>query len=393
MRLGFVMDVPSDGKPIKVFENSAAGILRPLRDEIISEWEKRVRAEIPKASKLKHPVIINTVPTFVDNIIQALTETHSRAFATDSTTIGYEHGGERARLSQYGPDQLMREYHILRDIIYQKASAGYKLTEHEDSVIQKSFDQALQEAMMAFFLVHSKIREQFVVGLSHDLRNPLGAAKMAGEIIISVASEIENIEVREDIKGLAQRIINNTRRADRMIQDLLDATVLQTGERLPLRLEECDMLSIVRDVVINLPEKEQRRVLLSGVSVHGCWDGDGLRRAIENLVSNAFKYGASEGKVTIKISSEHERVFVIVHNEGGHIPAEDQETLFKAYKRSQSAKASGKKGWGIGLALVRGISEAHGGSIGVDSSIEEGTTFMLDIPRDAKPFQNSPITG
>lgn len=71
-----------------------------------------------------------------------------------------------------------------------------------------------------------------------------------------------------------------------------------------------------------------------------------------------------------------------VHNLAKAIPLE--EVLFQPFRRSHAAKQSGQVGWGIGLALVRGATEAHGGSIVVDSTPEQGTTFIIDIPQDAR---------
>jgi signal transduction histidine kinase len=84
-------------------------------------------------------------------------------------------------------------------------------------------------------------------------------------------------------------------------------------------------------------------------------------------------------------------VMVSVHNEGGTIPPAEQEGIFQAFRRSQAAQQGKKQGWGLGLPLVRGIAEAHGGNIHVDSAPERGTTFVMDMPLDARPYQNAPI--
>ena len=101
------------------------------------------------------------------------------------------------------------------------------------------------------------------------------------------------------------------------------------------------------------------------------------------LASNAAKYGAPSRPITVAVREMHGRAILTVHNHGAHIPAERQETLFRAFQRLTEAEASGKRGWGLGLAQVRAAAEAHGGSIGVDSLPERGTTFIIDIPLDA----------
>ena len=79
----------------------------------------------------------------------------------------------------------------------------------------------------------------------------------------------------------------------------------------------------------------------------------------------------------------HERLFILVHNEGRHIPAEQQATLFRAFQRL-AAEGGSHRGWGLGLAQVRAAAEAHGGSIAVDSLPELGTTFTIDVPVDGR---------
>ncbi|HET9450512.1 MAG TPA: ATP-binding protein, partial [Aggregicoccus sp.] len=86
------------------------------------------------------------------------------------------------------------------------------------------------------------------------------------------------------------------------------------------------------------------------------------------------------------------RAQVAVHNEGSYIPAEQQESLFQAFLRSEEAERSPQRGWGLGLPLVRAVAEAHGGSIEVASDPQRGTTFTLDLPLDARPFQDAPQT-
>jgi signal transduction histidine kinase len=124
--------------------------------------------------------------------------------------------------------------------------------------------------------------------------------------------------------------------------------------------------------------------------VRGYFAPEPLRRAVENLASNAVKYGTSTRPITVTVRQTHERAFILVHNHGGYIPAHQQETLFQAFRRLRETEAGGKRGWGLGLAQVRGAAEAHGGSVAVESLPERGTSFTIDIPKDARPFQKNP---
>jgi signal transduction histidine kinase len=110
---------------------------------------------------------------------------------------------------------------------------------------------------------------------------------------------------------------------------------------------------------------------------------------MENLLSNAVKYGDDGEPVEITVIQELARIRVSVHNHGAPIPPEQLESIFQIYRRAQAAKGH-REGWGIGLPYARRVAESHGGSIIVSSSAEAGTTFTLDIPIDARPFEGAP---
>jgi signal transduction histidine kinase len=125
----------------------------------------------------------------------------------------------------------------------------------------------------------------------------------------------------------------------------------------------------------------------------GWWDREAIKRAIENMVGNAVKYGAPHTPIRLKVESQNERVFLSVHNQGDPIPPEQIEGIFQVFGRAVAAKEGNKEGWGIGLSYVRNVAESHGGSVAVDSAAGRGTTFMIDIPKDATPFKDAPTLG
>ncbi|RZA07754.1 MAG: sensor histidine kinase [Proteobacteria bacterium] len=384
---------PSDQRSTDQLKGDAAESLLKRKDEILVEWVARVRQHVKLAGAVSQPVLIDTLPIFLANLAQALSENHVRALATDSNNVAQEHGGERARVTSFGPEQIIQEYQLLRSTVEEKISEDINISKPELSIIQRSFDQAIQDAMTAYFLVHGRIRDQFVATLTHDLRNPLAAAKMNADLVGRAAAKLTNEKDRETFSRLASKLGENIKRADRMIQNLLDTNLSAVGERMPLKLEPENMMTIAESVVAELSPAERERTKVIGDEINGYFDRDALWRALENLITNAFKYGREATPVTVRVYEKLGRAMISVHNQGNPIPAEDQELLFQAFRRTRSAKASGQQGWGIGLSQVRGVAEAHGGSLGVDSSAETGTTFTLDIPADARPFQHAPLSG
>lgn len=109
------------------------------------------------------------------------------------------------------------------------------------------------------------------------------------------------------------------------------------------------------------------------------FDCGGIKRALENLMINAIKYGACDTPIKVSLTQFNTEVCLQVHNEGNPIPLKEQASLFEYYHRSNDRSGS-QQGWGIGLTLVKGIAEAHDGKVEVKSSKEEGTTFSIVLP-------------
>lgn len=363
---------------------SSRSSLIKLGEEILSIWEKRVRNEISSAGELLRPVLRDALPQFLALLAEALSEKNSRGLIGEGSELVREHAGERARTSGFSPSQIVQELQMLRETVTSRLENAMNLTTKDYETIQRTFDEAIQQALIEFFLVHAKIREQFMATLSHDLRNPIGVAKMGAQIIQDVAQDIQNTKIRKDLTDLADRIIANMKRADRMIQDLLDTSILRIGEKLPTNISRCDLLTIVHDVVTELDENEKSRIQITGSPIGGFWDCDGLRRSLENLVKNAIKYGAKKTPINIKVARTDQGVRLSVHNHGNPIPEQDQKLIFRAFGRTKSAIASDQKGWGIGLALVQAVSESLGGSVSVESTEKAGTTFTIDLPEDSR---------
>lgn len=361
--------------------------LRAERDRVISLWEARMRDEVPAAKEQTHPILVNTLPVILDQLAEALTPGHPRRTALQGSSAATEHGGERVRLTQFRLEDLIGEYRLLRQVLLEVLDGpDHPMSAGERNTLHTSVDEALSQACTGYALVESSWREELFAIVAHDLCSPLGAADTSANLIVLNPTGPE-------VPRLASRIVDNIRRVDRMVQDLLDAIRMQAGARLKLELEECDLAEIVRQTIEHLRiEHGDRFVLQAPASVVGHFGCEDLRRAVENLTANAVKYGSTAGRVTVTVSAHHGRAIVSVHNLGAYIPAEKQETLFRAFQRSTAGEESGKRGWGLGLAQVRAVAEAHGGSIQVDSMPESGTAFTIDVPLDARPYQDKPAT-
>ncbi len=224
-----------------------------------------------------------------------------------------------------------------------------------------------------------ELRERFVSLLTHDLRTPLSAIKINSQLI---ERHYNNGPV---VLTYATRIKASVNRADQMISNLLDANLIRSGELLPINAESFDLTSLVEKTLEELSVIHGERFILNGAgSIQGHWDIKGLRRIVENLCNNAVKYGSPTTKIIVNLYEKAENAILEVCNNGDPISEQDQKFLFQQFRRG--SKKMLVKGWGIGLTLVRGVAEAHGGRVKVKSEMETGTVFTVIIPLDSRPF-------
>jgi len=219
-------------------------------------------------------------------------------------------------------------------------------------------------------------RDEFISVAAHELRTPLTALQL----------KLQGLE-----RGLAaadprkvQRLegaVRQTERLSRLIDRLLDVSRIAQG-RLELWPEEFDLAVLIREVADDFREPAaQARAPLElqlPEKAEGSWDRLRIEQVLVNVLSNAVKYGAGK-PVSVKLGVEEERVRLAVSDQGIGIPAEDVSRIFARFQRAASIHNYG--GLGLGLYITRHIVEAHRGTIAVASTVGEGSTFSIDLPR------------
>lgn len=254
---------------------------------------------------------------------------------------------------------------------------GEGLTLHLDNAkLHEEIRERVQELE-----AERSLREQFIAILAHDLRGPLASAKMNTQMLTRSGERAD--PRRTTVLGRIDRSLD---RVDQMIRDLLDVSRMHAGQPLPLHVAECDLRELAEEVATELRSIYGPRFLVASEgAVHGQWSRDELRRALWNLAVNAVKYGRDDTPITIRSERRADRVRLSVHNLGDPIPPDSRERIFDVFTRRKAAPLAGES-WGLGLALVRACAQAHGGTVEVDSTSEAGTTFTLDLPPDARPY-------
>jgi len=221
-----------------------------------------------------------------------------------------------------------------------------------------------------------RARDDLMGVVAHDLRNPLGTILMQASMLQELGSRGERCS--EESTASIERA---ARRMNRLIQDLLDVTRLEAG-RLSIEHAHVDTVRLLADVVdAQKPLAASRHLELrldvpaTVPPVNG--DRDRLAQVLENLIGNAMKFTKAGGRVTVGAAANHREVVFCVSDTGTGIATEDVPRLFD---RFWQAKPGAQHGAGLGLPIVKGIVETHGGRVWVESTPGRGSTFFFSIP-------------
>ena len=229
-------------------------------------------------------------------------------------------------------------------------------------------------------------KDEFLATVSHDLKNPLAGIKGWVQLLNRRAgARLPDTERQRWQQDLSAVEAIATRMAG-MLDELLDATHLQMGRPLELRRQPTDLVGLARRVAEDNQQLAEAHVICVQsqlACIEGAWDRPRLERVVGNLVSNAVKYSPDGGDVTLELSREETAggawAVLAVSDQGVGIPAEELPRVFERFYRASNV-AGQIAGTGIGLAGARQLVEQHGGSISVQSTPGQGSTFIVRLP-------------
>jgi signal transduction histidine kinase len=241
---------------------------------------------------------------------------------------------------------------------------------HEEEVVV--FIQDVTEEQQT-----QQIRRQFVVNASHELKTPVAGMQALAEAIAQAIDDDPGTA-----RDFAVRLVGESERLGRLIQDLLDLSRLEDPAH--FSTDQVDLAEIVQTEAVQLKDVAgTARVALSvdalpGVIIRG--DGQQLGLMVRNLIDNAIRYTSEGGRVLVRVEGDDSDATLEVEDTGAGIPLQAQARVFERFFRVDQDRARNSGGTGLGLSIVKHVAELHGGHVAVQSELGEGSTFRVRLP-------------
>lgn len=368
-----------------LIENSKklAALIKQERGALLARWRQHVK-QLPSAKLLDTPTLNDHIPDLLDELAEALNspsmQTISQQMNEGSPTA---HGLQRA-LDGFDIEEVVTEYNIVRGCVHDLADAhGLVLQGRPFHILNRVLDAAIGLAVQTYSsqraLEVQQRREEYLSFVAHDLRTPLNAIHMTAYLLERInAQGTTGPEPAQMLKILHRNITHLNGLVAKVLEENSNLGT-ETGIKLVRR--EFDLWPLVESVVHDLQPlaKTGSTKFINSVPddmiVYG--DASALRRVLQNLVANAIKY-TLRGTITIgaRENASGKNVECWVSDDGTGIAPDRLDKIFDKLETDPQDK----NGMGLGLAVVKAHVEAHGGTVIVESKLDNGTTFKFTLP-------------
>ena len=219
-----------------------------------------------------------------------------------------------------------------------------------------------------------RAREEVLAVVAHDLRTPLNFIKMGAQLVAEAPDAKENAQLLERVEGAVDLM-------SLLIEDLLEVAKIEAG-RMSIHPKPLSAQTLVDDAIKMsepLALRHQMRLIaeVEPSLPQVLADYERILRVFSNLIVNAVKFSGASGEVRVTATRGDGTVRFSVIDSGPGIPPENLERIFDRFWQADSAD---RRGAGLGLAIVKAIVSAHGGTIGVSSTVGQGSNFYFDLP-------------
>ncbi len=222
-----------------------------------------------------------------------------------------------------------------------------------------------------------KLKNELLATTSHDLKNPLS----------TILGYVDLVQMTNQLNAQGQNYVRRIHGAvshmRRLIDDLLDMARIESG--ITLTYAEVNLATLVDSVASPFMPLLREKGMTLSIDIPPdmpaiAADGGRLTQILANLLSNAIKYTPSQGNVWVAAEAVNHMVRIVVRDDGLGMSPEDQAHVFQRFFRVRVPETDGIEGTGLGLAIVKSLVEAHGGQVGLESRLGEGSTFTVTLP-------------
>ncbi|MDD5879226.1 MAG: HAMP domain-containing sensor histidine kinase [Clostridiales bacterium] len=237
---------------------------------------------------------------------------------------------------------------------------------------------------MDYDLEDNKLKLDFFVNISHELKTPVNLISSTIQLIKlnlkNLSKEDENI-----ISKYIDIMESNSMRLIRLINNLIDSTKIDAGfvKFTPINADIIKFIEDVCDSVVDYVDFNKMNLIFDTDREEEIvlFDPDIIERILLNLLSNAVKFNKVDGTIYVNLYTKDDEIRITVRDEGIGIPKEKLSSIFKRFEQIQTKNKIEKQGSGIGLYLVKSLVTLHGGNIKVESKVNEGSKFIVTIPK------------
>jgi signal transduction histidine kinase len=233
---------------------------------------------------------------------------------------------------------------------------------------------------VAHISLMDKVKSEFVAMVSHELKSPLSSTLLQISIVLD---EVVG-KLNKKQKDLLNKSKEKIKSMITLMNDLLDVCRIEEG-RIIQQMESLNLSEVLqRSVDLMRPQAEDKDINLQTAAEDSLPPINGNRSGIEalfvNLISNAIKYTPSGGKVRVEMAKEGKNIQIKVSDTGIGMENADIARIFDKFYRVRSDRTKDIAGTGLGLSIVKGVVDAHRGSVSIESRVGKGTTFAVSLP-------------
>jgi signal transduction histidine kinase/ActR/RegA family two-component response regulator len=369
-------------------------------EPILKEWEDFARTIEPAASAMTPAGLRNHAGDMLKSVArdigtrqsraEEIAKSHGHEPRTAQTDAGEQHGLARLE-SNFTIEQLAAEYRALRASVLRLWSGAIKTPSATDLAdiirFNEAIDQLLASSVFSFARATREAMEaekdhkdQFLAMLAHELRNPLSPISAAATLLKMAKSNDAVVSNASNI--IARQVAHMAT----LVDDLLDVSRVTRGA-IELKLEPLDLRQVIDDAVEQVtPQVQARRQVLDATALPEpvVTQGDKKRlvQVVGNLLTNAAKYTPEHGRIRLQVDLYDEQVAIAVQDDGIGMAPDFVPHAFDLFAQAERTSDRTSGGLGLGLALVKSLTELHGGKVVCASpGLGKGSTFTVWLPR------------